>query len=343
MRGMGTQRPEGVTVQRIWWLDDDGGAFTFRDHLTGQMQQHWRLDVTAGQQLGAVRSGGEGQLITRNPATGAAGVELRRRHIDLEGIGRMDYQATLPAVGWQTDTQSLSVTLSLPPGWRMLALWGADRVEGDWLTAWTLLDLFLVLVFAIAVGKLWSWRAGLVALLAFALTYHELGSPRYTWLMLLMPLALLRVVPSGRLHKLVTVWKWIAIACLLLNLVPFVTRQANMVLYPQLETPGIQYAPRWGWWRPGSWATSGSAHYDTGSAFDSEAWYDSASMPASAERQSATARLSRAVMLDPQAKIQTGPAQPDRLWNEVHCSWNGPVSPDQQIRPIVLTQPLIAS
>ncbi len=37
---------------------------------------------------------------------------------------------------------------------------------------------------------------------------------------------------------------------------------------------------------------------------------------------------------DPQAKIQTGPAEPEWNWNQVRCYWNGPVAADQHIHPI---------
>jgi hypothetical protein len=337
LRGMGTQSPEGLSVSRTWWLDDDGQNFTFRDQLSGTMQQHWRLDVTEGQQLGAVRTSGQGQLITKNPATGASGIEVRQRNIDIVGIGRMDFQQTLPAVGWRADAKSLNLIMSLPPGWRMLALFGADRVEGDWLTAWSLLDLFLVLIFAIAVGRLWNWRAGLIALLAFGLTYHELGSPRFTWLMLLLPLALLRVIPSGTLHRIVTIWKWLAVLFLLFSLVPFVARQVNMALYPQLEAPGIQYSPRFGFWQGPSRISREQARQSVSDYAVPADEYSSA-IESAIVGQTDKARRSKSIVVDPQAKIQTGPAQPDQLWNEVHCYWNGPVSPGQQIRPILLNR-----
>ena len=40
---------------------------------------------------------------------------------------------------------------------------------------------------------------------------------------------------------------------------------------------------------------------------------------------------------DPQAIIQTGPAEPTWSWNQVHCAWDGPVSADQTIRPVLIT------
>jgi len=140
--------------------------------------------------------------------------------------------------------ESLSLTLSLPPGWRVFALFGADQVEGDWLTAWSLLDLFLLLIFSIAVLRLWGIRAGVVALLAFGLSYHEPGAPRLTWLFLLMPLALLRVVKEGSGRGWLNAWRGLAVALLLLNFVPFAARQIQAAIYPQLEPAGVLYQPR---------------------------------------------------------------------------------------------------
>jgi hypothetical protein len=75
---MGAEKPEGLKISRSLWLDENGGGITFRDQILGRMQQIWRLDIAPDQELGAVRSNGQGQLITRNP-NGAAGIEIRSR------------------------------------------------------------------------------------------------------------------------------------------------------------------------------------------------------------------------------------------------------------------------
>ncbi|NJK91040.1 MAG: hypothetical protein HC904_03920 [Blastochloris sp.] len=176
MRGMGLQKPEGLRIQRELWLDEDGQGLTFRDRINGAMQQIWRLDAAEHSELGSVRASGQGQLITKNPNNGAVGVEIRNRSLDLEATGRMEKARELSATGWRADADSVNVTLNLPPGWRLLTLFGADYVNGDWLTSWTLLDLFLLLVFALAVYRLCGIPAGVLAFLAFALAYHEPGA-----------------------------------------------------------------------------------------------------------------------------------------------------------------------
>ncbi|CAN5763204.1 hypothetical protein BH09VER1_BH09VER1_50890 [soil metagenome] len=240
MRGMGSQKPQGLHIAREFWLDENGRALTFRDHLTGNMQQTWRLDAAPGQDLGSVRASGEGQLITKNPQNGAPGFEIRMRNINFEATGRMARSSELSATGWRSDADALKVVLNLPPGWRLFALFGADWIIGDWLHSWQLLDLFLLLIFTLAVFRIWGFPAALVAFFAFGLSYHEPGAPRYLWLGLLIPLALLKVVPPGWGHRIVTAWKWLTIVILLLTLIPFLVRQIQQTLYPQLEVVGTR-------------------------------------------------------------------------------------------------------
>ncbi len=347
MRGMGLQRPAGLTINRHFWLDEDGKGLTFRDQISGEMQQIWRLDVAAGQELGAVRVEGKGQLITRNPQDSElVGVEVRQRNLNLEAIGRTQLSETQPwfrtadlsATGWQQDVDSLSLTLSLPPGWRVFALFGADRVEGDWLTEWSLLDLFLLLIFSLAVFRLWGVKAGIIGFLAFGLAYHEPAAPRYTWLFLLIPLALLRVVPEGTSRRWILGWRNLAITLLALSLVPFIALQIQSAIYPQLERPGVNYQSRGLFWRYG--APSGSARYGRVITVteDSKA-ADDGRMPSGQEASRARFDTSN-LLYDPSARIQTGPAEPEWSWNQVTCYWNGPVSRDQRITPMLISVPL---
>lgn len=237
MRGLGFQKTGGLNLAREWWLDENGRTFTFRDRLTGKMQEIWRLDVSPGQDLGSVRSGGIGQLITRNPANGAPGVEVRSRDLDIEACGRMERGSRIFSTGWQTDADALRVTLNLPPGWRLFALFGADWVHGDWLTSWTLLDLFLLLIFSLAVGKLWDWRLAVLAFVAFGLAYHESGAPRYVWLWLILALALLRVAGAGWGRRILLAGKWLVLVAFVFIVVPFSSQQIQQAIYPQLERP----------------------------------------------------------------------------------------------------------
>ncbi len=337
MRGLGEQKPEGLKISRELWLDENGRALTFRDQIAGNMQQIWRLDAAAGQELGSVRSSGQGQLITLNPETGAPGVEIRTRNPSLEATGRMTRSEKLPATGWRSDADNLNVTLNLPPGWRLLALFGADYVHGDWLTAWTLLDIFILLIFSLAVFRLWGIGAGLLALVAFGISYHEPGAPRYLWLMLLIPLALQRVVPEGRVARIMAVAKWATIIVFLMALVPFAARQVQQAIYPQLErvserrflsnnTVGLA---------PMAAREAAIANAPAEEAPEQARVRDSSSFGLLSSR----ARFSKAdgnLNYDAKARIQTGPGIPEWRWRAISFGWNGPVSATQFVRPILI-------
>ncbi len=336
MRGMGLQKPEGLSIKRELWLDEDGGAFTFRDQIIGQMQQIWRLDAKNNQELGSVRSGGFGQLITRSPSTGAAGVEIRQRQLELEATGRMRNEGTQPATGWSTDAAKAEVTLNLPPGWRLFALFGADWVRGDWLTAWSLLDLFLLLVFTLAVLRLWGIGPALLAFVGFGISYHEPGAPKYVWLALLIPLSLMRAMPQGWARNAMITLKWLVVIVLLMVLVPFAGKQIQQALYPQLEH--VPYVYR----KTPTIVTYSASPEQKSKAID--AFADPYATDSSIREELRVGRSSKSVweksaenlQYDLKARIQTGPGVPEWQWRTATYGWNGPVAEKQSVRPVLI-------
>ncbi len=352
MRGMGIQKPEGLRINRELWLDQDAGSLTFRDHISGQMQEIWRLDVADNRELGSVRIDGEGQLVTLNPETEAKGVEIRNRNLNLQATGRMPHASQLSATGWQTDADSVHVAMNLPPGWRLFAVFGADWVNGDWLTAWTLLDLFLLLVFSIAVAKLWNLPAGILAFVAFGLSYHEPNAPRYLWFFLLAPLALQGVLKNGKIHQIVIASKYIILSLLVLCLIPFITKQLQSGLYPQLEKPiyrsGLMSQT---FSKPSSQTEAGG--FVVEEDMNMELPQSAPASDQSVRRmelqdqlggQASKMTLSRKnwglsssnMAYDSKARIQTGPGIPEWSWNAVSFGWNGPVTAEQTVHPILI-------
>jgi hypothetical protein len=343
--GGGLRQPDQFEFSRHLWLDDDGRGITSEDRITGRCREISRLDAAAGHQLEVVRVDGERQLITRNPANGAAGIEVRAARPKVEAIGRTERTATLSATGWQSDADRLNVTFALPPGWRMLALFGADRVDGDWLTAWTLLDVFLLLVFTVGVFRMRGLVAAAVAFLAFGLAYHEAGSPRLTWLFLLAPVALLQATRSPRARWWLGAWRLLAAGFLLLHLVPFIAAELQESLYPQLEPGGIHYRPRGlesflGFDRIQSRRQSGADMSFLPESSVTDARVSDALDKGLAHQGQLVVnglQLTRDNMLfAPGTRTQTGIAKPAWNGNQVVCRWDGPVSGEQTLRPVLL-------
>ena len=343
--GAGLQQPDRFRISRRLWLDEDGNGITFEDTIEGKCQAISRLDAAEGHQLEVVRIDGERQLITRNPDSNASGIELRTARPRIQAIGRTERSATLPALGWRSDADGLDVRFALPPGWRMLAVFGADRVDGDWLTAWTLLDLFLLLVFSIGLFRMRGIGPAAIAFLAFGLTYHEAGSPRFTWLFLLAPIALLQVTESPRAVRWLGGWKLLALGVLLLHLVPFVMNELQSALYPQLEAAGIHYRQRGLAGVLGLEANRVERSNTSPSRLRVDVpqpklpELDSAKnyFKRGVEQQVAGAQLQMSnLAFAPGTQTQTGIARPAWDGNQVICRWDGPVSSQQTLRTILL-------
>src|SRR5437667_378690 len=171
-RGDSDPAPDRLSLQRTWWLDFDGGGFTVKDQISGTTSRSWRLEMAEPTVLGRAALDGREQFLTRLGDRSAAGIELREGQLQLEADSPVEGAVSrVPAVGWDHDFQGVSGQLNLPPGWQLYYASGADGVSSSWVTNWTLLDLFVVLIVAMAVGRLWSWRWGLVALASLALTF----------------------------------------------------------------------------------------------------------------------------------------------------------------------------
>jgi hypothetical protein len=329
VRGPGERGAAPLAIQRTLWLDDDGQGLTYQDTLSGPVREIRRLDAAAGHALGSVTVNGEPQLITHNPAgetpdSGPPGFEVRSPTLAAVATGRLAVTPSLPATGWQADADNLSATLHLPPGYRLFALFGADFSEGDWLSTWTLLDLFLLLLFTLAVFRMRGLLAGVLAFVAFGLAYHEYGAPRWPWLFLLLPVALAGVMPSGTWKNLMTGGKWFFAGILILSLAPFVAHQVQGALFPQLEKRGSNWQ---------------SNEYDSGRMYDAVS--SMVPMSAAPAEQQLRKQMSRSksegnLKADPKAIIQTGPGVPAWTWRTVTFGWSGPVTAAQEVRPILL-------
>ena len=235
-RGDPEPAPDQLTLQRQLWLDFDGRGYTIQDNIAGTMTRGWRLDLPTPGTLGRAAVDGQEQFITKSDQTGRAGIELRRGQVALVADSRLEEQRSLvPAVGWDHDFHQVSGQLHLPPGWRVLTASGVDFMPDTWLERWTLMDLFVVFLIALAVGRLWGWQWGGVALVALALITHESGAPWWMWLHVLAATALLRVLPAGRARYAAFAYRFVALLTLIVIAGTFMTRQARWGFYPQLE------------------------------------------------------------------------------------------------------------
>jgi hypothetical protein len=346
-----TERSRGVvsaanelSLARTMWLDFDGEGFIVQDELSGEMRTDWRLDMAGSYTLLSATENGENLLITNSEAEGQTGVEVRQTNVDLETLARSNTRGAMMVTGWDARFAQVEATLNLPPGNKLLTAPGVDDAHGSWMSEWQLLDFFLVLIITIAVWRLFSPVAGVIALLALALSFHELFAPTWLWLNLLAAIALLRVTPEGRLRNLVRGYQLLSAAAIVAVLVPFIAGQLRVAIYPQLEPQYDRYG------------LSGYADVMAPSAeqpmrareakvaelrtMADASFIDEVTAVGTKAEKSEQVMFSRYA---PNAIVQAGPGIPSWRWNNYTLRWGGPVDPDQSMRLIVLPRWLVSA
>lgn len=328
-----------LVLRRDLWLDFDGGGFTARDRIDGRMWSEWRLDMAAPYTMTMASVDDEPLLVTLGTEPGLQGVELRSQAIDLTATARLPNAGRLPVTGYRSAFDDVTTTVHVPPGYRVLAALGADRAPTVWLERWRLLDVFLLLIVGAAAWRLFGPAAGIVALLALVIAFHEPNAPRWTWLNLLVAIALVRVAPSeGRLGSAARWYRRLSVAAVVLLLIPFTTVQLRNALYPQLERTRLER----GLTTAEDIAAVGG---DALSLARERAAAGSAAAPSAVDEITVTAsRIIRGELTryQPGALVQTGPGLPDWAWTRHTLSFGGPVDAGQTFRLVTIGPWLVA-
>jgi len=340
-RGNPNPEPDQLNLSKKIWLDFNGHGFTVNDTITGKLSEKWRLNVNDNIHLGQVTVDGKPQFITENEHR-LKGVELRHGQLDVSADSRIEdirgTVQTLNAAGWQTDFNSLNATLFLPAGWQLFSVSGAN-VDSSWIAKWSLLDLFLVLIMTIAIYRLFGLQWGIIALFTLSLTWHQSWAPQFVWLNLIVAIALIRVLPEGKLLHRAKQFRIIAAIILVLIALPFIVDQGRTALYPQLEfINGVQQESQ----QPFAVGTALAPSPVSPEIEFNEELDDAAMIPQKRTKKlsiSAKFKGGRSVpyeqaqmlSVDPTAMIQTGPGLPDWRLHSHALYWDGPVSQNQDV------------
>lgn len=351
-RGDSDPRPDQLNLTRDLWLDFDGKGYTVRDAINGAMAKSSRLEASKGLKLGRVSVNGKDQLIT-GLSEGRTGVEVREGQVNVLADSRLEGRSfKIPATGWAHVFQRVTENLHLPPGWRALAVIGADSVPNTWLNRWTLLEIFLVLVVALSFAKLWGKIWGVVAFLGLGLTVTEDGAPLWAWIAVLAGLALLRFLPAGLIRRLVQFYRIVSLLVLIAVAVPFLVDQARFGLYPSLDRP-YDYGTLSGGFdgrSAGYGMPQASPPPPPPAPMEAEAGLameekvardeDAVQAPQVVMRQMAVGKkkMGSSTLQDyqPGAKVQTGPGLPQWNWRDVQINWFGPVEAGEGLKFVLI-------
>ena len=372
-RGDADPPPDQLTLSRQLWLDFDGRGYTVSDKLTGVLNRDARLEMAAPTTLGRVAIGGRDQFITHLGDPKEQGVEVRQGALDVAADSRIaDATGDIPAVGWKHDMHQVSGTLYLPPGWRLLHASGVDDVPGTWVRGWSLLKIFLALITAIVIGRLYGWRWSAIALAMLGLTLTEDDGPRWVWLFVLGGEALVRVLPDGIVKRVARGYRAAALIAASLIAIPFLVEHVREGMYPALAAPnasvgsgaatafggeGKEQDEESGLLRtkndavpaspvpmnqaPAATGTSIPSYEDMPAEKPNDGDVNARKLPSKYEAQQqqgwkaggkGKAAQFNTETYDPNAVVQTGPGLPRWRWASVPLTWSGPVAATQRLR-----------
>ncbi len=340
-RGNPSPVPNRLTLDRQFWLDEQGTGLTVLDNISGTMTSKWRLEVVNSQNLGKVDVAGSPRLITKLTPSGKTGIEVRKGKLSLAAESRIETavqngKLTIPAVGWDHTVQNLSGFLNLPPGWKLLSATGVDTVS-TWLNNWSLLDIFLVLIIALATGRILGWAWGMAALATLTLCFHQNGSPTYIWLPLLATLGLQKIIQSANAERVTRFIGLIILTAIIVSSIPYMVQEIRVGIYPQLE---------YGLYR--SISQGGDDQRKMAAVLEDEiTLMESAPTSRAMVKKKLNSYQSagsfaapvapKRIEIDPQEMIQTGPGLPNWTWTSTALRWNGPVNPEQNISFLLLS------
>jgi hypothetical protein len=315
-RGEPDPTPDQLSLNRDLWLDFDGDGYTIHDQIKGLINQNWRLNMYQPIQLGRVSISGKDQLLTQ--FNNQSGVEIRTGQLNMTADARYtDCIRQLPAIGWDHSMNNVQAFLHLPPGWRLLSVFGVDTVSGSWFGQWRLLDLFLALLIGMAIYHLKNISWAVLAWITMILTFHEPSAPHVTWLHLLAVIALLDVVPQGKFHALMRLWFVCAVVLISTYVLPFMMYQIQSGLFPQLEKQTYFKSNRS---KPVLMPASDQGFLKS---------FDQSQRSVINKRSIDPVKTKHHIS---DAVIQTGPGLPERKWKTVQLQWNGPVDKSQNLR-----------
>ena len=241
-RGEQSASPDVVRQNRTLWIDLDGEYFTAVDRFTGELNQNFRFDADASNEIGRAESEGAPLMLSIDDQTKHNGVRLIQQRLQMTTVSRIKNEGGLSASGWGRTVDDLNIELNLPPSWKLLHVEGADEVVGSWLSTWSLLTVFITILVVVGAKHLISLRFAAVLAASLILNHGEFLAPEVIFIHILLLIVFATLVGSEESfwRRAVRGLTVVAFAIFALQSVAFAKLQFMQLLYPQLQA-GTRY------------------------------------------------------------------------------------------------------
>ena len=335
-RGKPLHLENQLKLNRTLWLSFDNSSFTFNDHIAGAMISDWRLSMKSPYLLESAEDQ-DGSVLITTTAEDERGVENRYPQVNVQARGIINAEKQLPVTGWDSDFESVSVQLNLPPGNKLFAVFGADRVSNSWWSSWTIWASFIVLLSSLMASRLINITAGIATALMLLVIYQETSAPVIVIINLLLAIAIKKHQPFERMRALVKVYWGASITVAIGAILLFSATQLRTVIHPQLESRSSSVESFSNQSR-----MSQNIVTEVGAMRKEIASYSSMQDEEVERIQVTGSRLKNANSImeryQSDAVMQAGSGIPNWQWKSYQIQWNSPVAKDQVFDVIVLSK-----
>lgn len=335
-RGKPLHLENQLSLNRTLWLSFDNSSYTFNDHIDGVMINDWRLSMKSPYLLESAEDQ-DGSVLITTTAEDERGVENRYPLVNVQARGVINAEKQLPVTGWDSDFESVSVQLNLPPGNKLFAVFGADRVSNSWWSSWTIWASFIVLLSSLMASRLINATAGIATAVMLLVIYQESSAPVIVIINLLLAIAIKKHQPFERMNPLVKIYWGASITVAIGAILLFSATQLRTVIHPQLESRASSVE---------SFSNQSRMRQNIVTEVITkrkESAPFSAMQDEGVERIEVTGSRIKAVDLmmeryQSDALMQAGSGIPNWQWNSYQIQWNSPVANGQMFDVIVLSK-----
>lgn len=234
-RGKPLHLENQLSLQRTLWLSFDQTSYTFVDEINGSMINGWRLSMKKPYLLESAEDQ-DGSVLITTTEQGERGVENRYPRVNVQARGTVQASQQLPVTGWDSHFERVSLKLNLPPGHKLLAVFGADSVSNSWWQGWTIWASFIVLLSSLMASRLVTLAAGITTALMLVMIYQETAAPVVAIINVLLAIAIKKHQPFKRIKAIVNAYWMMSVTFAIGAILLFCAMQLRSVIYPQLES-----------------------------------------------------------------------------------------------------------
>lgn len=228
-----------LTLQRHLWLNFKGDGYFALDELKGSIKRNSVMTVNSDFKIAKAKINSSDVPLLVDKETSKTGLNLHQGYVNIQSEGRYKNIKEISLAPFSFVKGNVSLKLELPAGWKIFNIKNIKDDNFSWVSKWNLLKLFYLFLTCFILIKVFSLRAGIVALISMVLM-HDSGISLYLPLILIGFFHFIETLLYGNESKklyfnIANKLKGINIIFVIIIFVPFVIYDIRSSIYPQLK------------------------------------------------------------------------------------------------------------